>query len=60
MQMNYLKIIQCDFLDFCFRLSLTVVPMIKMTDFYMLFKWGNLQHLYIIFFILYFASLWLL
>lgn len=43
-------IIQCEFLDFCFRfhysqLKNTYVPVIQITDSYMLCKWEILQDL---------------
>jgi len=48
---NYLKIIQCDFLYFCFRLRQSQlksysyrIKVTKMTDFYMLCKWKNQQN----------------
>ena len=40
MQINYVKIIQCDFLDFCFRFSLSQLKCTydKITDLYILCK----------------------
>ena len=47
MLINHLKIIQCDFLDFCFRFRLSQLKCTydkKITDLYMLCKSENLQN----------------
>ena len=46
LQINKLKILQCDFLDFFshFVCHIWSVPMIRITDLYMLCKWENLQN----------------
>jgi len=44
MQINYLKITQCDFLNFCFRFRHSQLKSTydeEITDFYMLCKWEN-------------------
>ncbi len=46
LQINYLKILQCDFLDFCsyFVSHSWGIPMMKITGLSHLFKWENLHN----------------